>query len=85
MSRRARSIERSDSSASTTSHSPAPQPALEPLPVGVLSSPPTSQLGSIPHARRMWTAMLVVVVLPCVPATAIVGRRELIWASSSER
>ncbi len=76
------SSERSDSSASTTSHSPAPQPALDPVD---RTSPPTRYAGSSPQPRSAWTTMLDVVVLPCVPVTAIVGRSRVISPSRSAR
>ena len=76
------SSERSDSSASTTSHSPAPQPAFEPV---ERTAPPTRYAGSMPQPRSACTSMLDVVVLPCVPVTAIVGRSRVSSPSSSAR
>ncbi len=77
-----RSSERSDSSASTTSHSPLPQAAFVPV---ERTSPPTRYDGSIPHSISAWTAMLAVVVLPCVPVIAIVGFRRVSSPSSCAR
>ena len=59
------------SSASATSHSPCPTPALEPM---SLSSPPTRNVGSRPHWRSTWEIIDEVVVLPWVPATAMPRR-----------
>ena len=74
--------ERSDSSASTTSHSPAPQAALRPV---VRSSPPMRYDGSSPIRSRACAAIELVVVLPCVPAMASVRFSALTSASSSLR
>ena len=60
--------ERSDSSASTTIHSPSPHAAFVP---SDRSSPPIRKAGSRPQARSTWATMPQVVVLPWVPATAI--------------
>src|SRR5689334_10020472 len=76
------SSERSDSSASTTSHSPVPQPAFAPV---ERTSPPTRYDGSRPAPRRACTSMLAVVVLPCVPVTASVGFRRVSSPSRSAR
>ena len=62
--------ERSDSSASTTSHSPLPQSAFVPV---ERSSPPIRYDGSRPSSTSTCAAMLAVVVFPCVPATATHG------------
>ena len=61
--------ERSDSSASITAQSPAPQAALVPA---ERSSPPIRKAGSRPAPRSAWAAIDAVVVLPCAPPTAIV-------------
>src|SRR5215208_1695333 len=61
--------ERSDSSASITPHSPAPQAALV---SAERSSPPIRKAGSRPAPRRTWATIEAVVVLPCAPLTAIV-------------
>ena len=57
--------ERSDSSASTTAHSPAPQPAFGPA--GELPADRGSP-GRGRSRRSAWAAIDAVVVLPCVPA-----------------
>ena len=76
------SIDRSDSSASTTSHSPAPQSAFRPV---VRSAPPIRYAGSIPMRSSAWAIIDVVVVFPCAPPTAIVRFRRLICSSRSAR
>ncbi len=73
---------RSLSSASATKISPAPWWALLP---GVSRSPPMAYDGSRPSAPRLTASMLVVVVLPCVPATAMARRPPISAASASER
>ena len=62
--------ERSDSSASITAHSPAPQPAFVPA---ARSSPPITKAGSRPVSISASAAIEAVVVFPCVPLTAIVA------------
>ena len=79
---RARRNERSDSSASTTSQSPVPQPAFVPV---VRSSPPMTYDGSQPARMSACAAIDAVVVLPCVPAIAIVRRSRDSSPSSSPR
>ena len=74
--------ERSDSSASTTSQSPVPQPAFVPV---VRSSPPMTYDGSQPARISACAAIEAVVVLPCVPAIAIVRRSRDSSPSSSPR
>ena len=74
--------ERSDSSASTTIHSPSPQAALVP---SERSSPPIRNAGSRPQASSTWATMPQVVVLPCVPATAIAFLSDATWPSSVPR
>ena len=61
---------------------PAPQPAFEPV---ERTAPPTRYAGSMPQPRSACTSMLDVVVLPCVPVTAIVGRRRVSSPSSAAR
>jgi hypothetical protein len=56
------------SSASATRNSPAPRRALL---AALFSRPPMTNVGSVPPSARMLAIRLVVVVLPCVPATAI--------------
>ena len=76
------SSERSDSSASTTSHSPSLQwPFGRPPPIGA----PISQPGSSPAPRSACTVIAAVVVLPWVPATAIVRRSPESSPSSRAR
>jgi hypothetical protein len=58
----------SDSSASATRKSPDPRRALAPA---ALRRPPMTKVGSMPPSARIDATRLVVVVLPCVPATAI--------------
>ena len=60
--------ERSDSSASSTTQSPVPQPAFVPA---ERSSPPIRKPGSRPHSSSTWAAIDAVVVLPWVPEIAI--------------
>ena len=82
--------ERSDSSASTTSHSPVPNdafvltPGRPPAPGG-RSSPPITNVGPQPSDSSACAAIDAVVVLPCVPAIAIVRRRRLSSPSSAPR
>jgi hypothetical protein len=71
--------ERSDSSASITSHSPSPQPALREV---VRSSPPIRYEGAAPASMSTWAHMQAVVVLPCVPAIAT---QRLRWETSARR
>ena len=70
------------SSASTTSRSLpvhcAPVPASE-------TSPPTTKLGASPASARVSISIDVVVVLPCVPATATDRARAQIEASMPAR
>ena len=75
------------SSASATTHSPSPQPALVGSPSGPApgSSPPMKKAGSAPSARSAQTSIAVVVVLPWVPATAIRRFSAQSSASSSPR
>ena len=61
--------ERSDSSASITAHSPAPQAAFVPA---ARSSPPITNAGSRPVSISASAAIDAVVVFPCVPLTAMV-------------
>ena len=72
----------SDSSASTTMNSPLPSFALEPA---ASSRPPITNVGSIPASARTLATRLVVVVLPCVPATAMPCLRRISSASISAR
>ena len=74
--------ERSLSSASATNISPSPQAA--PSPVSV-STPPIAYPGSRPEVSRMVASMAVVVVLPCVPATATVSLPSITEASADAR
>ena len=69
MSRPSARNERSDSSASITAHSPAPHAALVPA---ARSSPPIRNAGSRPDSSSASAAIEALVVLPCVPPTAIV-------------
>jgi hypothetical protein len=75
------------SSASATTHSPSPQPALLGAPFGPApaSSPPRKNAGSAPVARSAQMHIAAVVVLPWVPATASSLRRPQSSASSSPR
>ena len=75
------------SSASATTHSPSPQPALAALPSAPSpgTSPPTKKAGSAPIARSAQTSIAVVVVLPWVPAIAISRFSAQSSASSSPR
>ena len=74
--------EASDSSASTTMNSPAPSRALEPA---ASSRPPITKVGSSPPSASTLATRLVVVVLPCVPATAMPCRSRISSASISAR
>jgi len=67
------------SSASTTNQSPSSHTALVPM---SLRSPPMMKLGLSPAATRMRASIDDVVVLPCVPATAMVRRRAAMLAST---
>src|SRR5678815_4826525 len=58
----------SDSSASTTMNSPLPNFACEPA---ASSRPPITKVGSMSASASTLATRLVVVVLPCVPATAM--------------
>ena len=60
--------EPSDSSLSVMNQFPPPARAL--LPVST-RTPPTATVGSSPPRSKMVASIAVVVVLPCVPATAI--------------
>ena len=60
--------EASDSSASATIYSPVPKRAFA---LAASSLPPITKVGSMPASFKMLAIKLVVVVLPCVPATAI--------------
>ena len=60
--------EASDSSASATIYSPVPKRALA---LAASNLPPITNVGSIPASAKMLAIKLVVVVLPCVPATAM--------------
>ncbi len=75
------------SSASATTHSPVPQPALAAAPPGPRpgASPPMKKAGSAPSPRSAQASIAVVVVLPCVPATAISRFSPHSSASSSPR
>ena len=81
-SRRSARNERSDSSASITAQSPPPQAALV---AAERSSPPIRKAGSRPHSRSACAAIEAVVVLPCVPLTAIVRLSADSSPSSSPR
>ncbi|CFN59180.1 Uncharacterised protein [Bordetella pertussis] len=74
--------EASDSSASTTMYSPWPRRALAPAEV---SRPPITKVGSRPPAASTLATRLVVVVLPCVPATAMPRFRRISSASITAR
>ena len=50
-----------------------------------LSSPPTRKVGSIPALCSTWEIIEEVVVLPCVPATAMPRRSSMTRASISAR
>ena len=64
----------SDSSASTTINSLVPSLALLPL---LLSFPPITKVGSKPPLANTLAVSEVVVVLPCVPATAMPWRKRI--------
>src|SRR6266571_5073121 len=72
----------SDSSASTTIHSPLPRRALDP---NALSLPPTTAVGCSPACSSTVAIRLVVVVLPCDPAMATASLRRISSASISAR
>ena len=72
----------SDSSASTTMNSPLPSFACEPA---ASSRPPITKVGSMPASASTLATRLVVVVLPCVPATAMPCRSRISSASISAR
>src|SRR6266508_2110911 len=74
--------DRSLSSASATKYSPVPWWAFEPTSE---ISPPITKDGSRPACCRIRVAIEVVVVLPCVPAIAIVRRPAMAAARASER
>ncbi len=74
--------EPSDSSASVTNHGPLPARAL--LPVST-RTPPTATVGSSPARSKIVASMPVVVVLPCVPATATSRCPRVSSASISPR
>ena len=74
--------EPSDSSASTTIHWPLPSRALLPQPVMM---PPLTTVGSMPALSSKVATSEVVVVLPCVPATATDQRRRISSPSISAR
>src|SRR5580700_8164987 len=70
------------SSASATKSVPAPSSA--PSPVSV-STPPMTYPGSASHSRSTVVSMDVVVVFPCVPATAITRRPAMTEARAAAR
>ncbi len=70
------------SSASATSHWPPPSFALAPA---ASSWPPMTNVGSNPPSLSTAAARLVVVVLPCVPATAMPRRKRINSASIAAR
>src|SRR5260363_165102 len=72
----------SDSSVSTTINSPAPSRAFAPA---LLSRPPMTKVGSRPPSASALAIRLVVVVLPCVPATAMPCLKRISSASISAR
>src|SRR6267143_406870 len=72
----------SDSSASTTIHSPLPRRALDPK---ALSLPPTTAVGCRPACSSTVAIRLVVVVLPCDPAMATASLRRISSESISAR
>ena len=74
--------EPSDSSASTTIHSPFPSRAFEPK---ALSLPPTTAVGWRPACSRTVAIRLVVVVFPCDPAMATASFSRISSASISAR
>ena len=73
----------SNSSASTTINSPFPNRAL--VPPSPLNFPPTIIVGSIPPSVKHKPTILVVVVLPCVPAIPIPYFILIVSASISDR
>src|SRR5712671_1880975 len=74
--------EPSDSSASTTIHSPFPRRALDP---NALSFPPTTAVGCRPACSSTVAMRLVVVVFPWDPAMATASLRRISSASISAR
>jgi hypothetical protein len=66
--------ERSYSHASATKYSESPTPDPPP---SCGTSPPMTKLGSTPSSRKARAIMAVMVVLPCVPATAIPVRSRI--------
>ena len=74
--------EASDSSASTTMNSPWPRRALAPAEV---RRPPITKVGSRPASASTLATKLVVVVLPCVPATAMPCFKRISSASIRAR
>ena len=70
------------SSASATSSSPWPRRALVPM---ACTLPPMTVVGSMPALPRIAAISEVVVVLPCVPATAMPYFRRISSASISAR
>src|SRR5580700_9843349 len=70
------------SSASATKSRPAPSSAPSPVSVRI---PPMTYPGSAPQSRSTVVSMDVVVVLPCVPATAITRRPAMTEASAAAR
>ena len=72
----------SDSSASATRNSPVPRRALASADT---SLPPMTNVGSRPPSASTLAIRLVVVVLPCVPATAIPCFKRINSASISAR
>ena len=70
------------SSASATNSSPLPSSA--PRPVSA-RTPPITYDGSAPSSRSTVVSMEVVVVLPCVPATATVRLPSMTEASAAAR
>ena len=74
--------EPSDSSASATKYSPVPRWAFEPE---ALMVPPIAKEGSAPQACRATVSIEDVVVLPCVPATAMLIDSLISKASACAR
>ena len=70
------------SSASATRYSPAPRRAFD---AALFSRPPMTNVGSSPPSASTLATRLVVVVLPCVPATAIEYRKRISSPSISAR
>src|ERR1022692_2251252 len=70
------------SSASATKMSPLPSSAPSPVPARM---PPMTYDGSAPHSRSTVVSMEVLVVLPCVPATAIPRWPSMMEASAAAR